>query len=326
MACNTFAAYNRRKIRGRLFPGDERQSMRKPIGFVLTIHNRLDQAARLIGKLNQMFDHPPIVCHCDFSQTKGFIQDCPKNVTLVQPHVATSWGEFSIVDAALRAVRLLYASKESPDWFVYLSGADYPIKSAARILSDLQNGAFDAYIKHELISHNSCTGTWQRHCHQRYCRLFDLVLPIIGRGHRGELRPKWKRYYFVEHPFLTRPFLPFSDNLRCYAGESWFSANRRAANYILDFHDRNQSFTRHYRGVQCADESYFNTILANASGLHLKNDCLRYTDWSTGGNHPKTLKMEDLRRLAESPAHFARKFDPTLDAGILDALDARTVG
>lgn len=296
--------------------------MNRPIGFVLLIHDRLDQAARLIRKLNAMFDDPPIVCHCDFSQTKGFIADPPRNVTLVRPHSVTAWGDWSIVDAAMRAMRLLYASKESPDWCVYLSGADYPIKTAERILTDLREAPFDAYMNHELIQYGAYARPWQDHCHERYCRLFDVVFPIIGRGKDGRLRPKWKRYYFIRHPFFTRPFQPFRKDLRCYAGESWFTVNRKAVRYILSYHDQNPALARHYRRVQCADESYFNTILANAAGLQVRNDCLRYTDWSMGGDHPKTLTMEDLDRLRASDAHFARKFDSRIDSRILDALDA----
>jgi hypothetical protein len=243
-------------------------------------------------------------------------------VTFVRPHIVTKWGEFSVVQAAMRAMRVLYASNEAPDWCVYLSGADYPIKTAERILTDLREAPFDAYMNHELIRYNSYSRPWQKHCHERYRRLFDVVLPIIGRGQAGELRPKWKRFYFFQHPFFTRAFQPFSENLRCYAGESWFTANRKAVNYILSYHDQNPALARHYSRVQCADESYFNTILANASDLRVKNDCLRYTDWTMGGNHPKTLGMEDLNRLKASPAHFARKFDAVLASDVLDALDA----
>lgn len=296
--------------------------MSRPIGFVLMVHDRLDQAARLIRRLNLMFGDPPIVCHCDLSKTKNFLADWPRNVALVRPHVVTGWGQFSIVEAALRAIGQLYAGPDPPDWFVLLSGADYPIKPASYILNELRGSPFDAYIKHQLIAYGSLEGPWQKHCHERYCRLFDVVLPVIGRGKDGELRPKWKRYYFVEHPRFTRRFLPFSETLRCYAGEAWFTANRKTAGYLLEFHERNPSLARHYRKVQVADESYINTILANAPGLRLKDDCLRYTDWSLGENHPKVLKLEDLPRLRASAAHFARKFNSAYDEAILDALDA----
>ena len=36
------------------------------------------------------------------------------------------------------ALRLLYQTDQPPDWFALLSGADYPIKPAEKILEDLQ--------------------------------------------------------------------------------------------------------------------------------------------------------------------------------------------
>jgi hypothetical protein len=49
---------------------------------------------------------------------------------------------------------------------------------------------------------------------------------------------------------------------------------------------------------------------------------MRFIDWSLGGHHPKTLGMEDVPRILESGAHFARKFDMAQDPDVLDAIDA----
>ncbi|MCC5616974.1 hypothetical protein LC605_18200 [Nostoc sp. CHAB 5836] len=79
-----------------------------------------------------------------------------------------------------------------------------------------------------------------------------------------------------------------------------------------------------YSNLKYTDESYFQTILAHAPNLKLKNDRRRYIDWSTGGPHPKVLLMEDLPNLLASSAHFARKFDIDRDSNILNELDRIT--
>lgn len=71
-----------------------------------------------------------------------------------------------------------------------------------------------------------------------------------------------------------------------------------------------------------SEESYFQTILANAENLKLNNNSWRYTDWALDGAHPKTLLLEDMPALVASVAHFARKFDTDTDVRILDELDA----
>lgn len=265
--------------------------MTSAIGFVLLTHHKPHMIERLVAKLCAMFDAPPIACHHDFSKCDLRVEALPGNVSFVRPHVETAWAQFSEVEATARAIRLLYESPSAPDWFVYLSGADYPIKPARQILQDLRATSSDAYINAELIRHDAFKRPWQQLCYQRYC---------------------------------TKKPNPFSRDFECYAGSQWFCANRRAAEYIIEFHATKTALADHYRDLQFTSESYFQCILANAPHLRLTEETWRYTDWSAGGSHPKTLGVEDLPKLLASPAHFARKFDADADARILDALDALT--
>ena len=305
--------------------------MKPPIGFVILVNpfNPLEQTARLIRTLNRMFDYPPIACHHDFGQNPQFIENCPANVRLVHPHVDTRWGDFSCVEATIQALRLLYAGGEGPEWFVFLSGSDYPIKPAVKILADLRGGGFDAHVEHKLISKGDLAyprdpenpqgwkwETWLQQCHKRYCsRRVDV--PSLNRYLRYRTRTYW-----LEHPFFTRGRLPFTPEFKCFAGEVWFTANHRCARRILDFYERDQKVTAHYRKTLVPEESYLQTILANAPDLRLSQNCLRYVDWTRGGSNPKVLTMDDLPKLKGTKAHFARKFDESTDTRILDELDA----
>lgn len=265
--------------------------MTPPVGFVLLTHNKPQMIERLVAKLCAMFDAPPIACHHDFSKCDLRVESMPANVSFVSPHVETAWASFAEVEATARAIRLLYESPSVPDWFVFLSGADYPCKPAAQILRDLRASTSDAHINAELIHPDAFTRSWHGLCYHRYC---------------------------------TKRPTPFSAAFQCYAGSQWFCANRRAAEYIVAFHTRRTFLSEHYRDLHFTSESYFQCVLANAPHLQLNEQTWRYTDWSAGGAHPKTLGMEDLPRLLASDAHFARKFDADADARILDELDAIT--
>jgi hypothetical protein len=301
-----------------------------PIGFVILVNpfNPLEHTGRLIRTLNRMFDHPPIVCHHDFGKNSRFIENCPANVRLVHPHVDTKWGDFSCVEATIRALRLLYSGGDGPEWFVFLSGSDYPIKSAGKILADLQGGGFDGYIEHKLVSEGDLVyprdpenpqgwkwATWLQQCHKRYCSR-RVVVPSLNRHLRYRTRTYW-----LEHPFFTRGRLPFTADFKCYAGEVWFSANHRCARRILDFYERDRTVTEHYRKTLVPEESYLQTILANTPELKLSQNYRRYVDWTRGGSNPKVLTMEDLPKLTSSEAHFARKFDDRVDGEVLNQLD-----
>ncbi|MEA5601195.1 beta-1,6-N-acetylglucosaminyltransferase [Nostoc sp. UHCC 0252] len=296
----------------------------KSIGFILITHSKPLQIYRLINKLNSMFNYPLIVCHHDFSKCDLSVDRLSKNILLVSPHLQTKWADFSIVEATVQALKLMYEVPECPDWFVLLSCADYPIKTAKQILDDLTSNYYDAYIQHEKITYETYKHElrpnmlWLKNSYQRYCtKSFSFN---SSKQYLANLDLK----VCLEHPLLTKPFLPFSEKLACFSGSQWFCANNKAANYIIDFHSERNALTLHYSKLKYADESYFQTLLANAPHLKLQNDRRRYIDWSDGGCHPKTLLMEDLPNLLASSAHFARKFDIDIDSNILNELDRIT--
>ncbi len=312
--------------------------MSTPIGFVILVNpfNRLGQTARLINKLNAMFDMPPIAVHHDFGKNPNFITNCPPNVRLVQPHINTKWADFSCVEAAIQAIRLLYSGAEKPDWFVYLSGSDYPIKPASKIIADLQGSDFDAHIQHLLLEYNHYLTWWQKISFKRFCSV-RIRVPWITRYLQFTTRYRW-----LSHPFFTQGRLPYSDKLKPYAGEAWFCANYRAAQSILNFYDKDQALAEHCRQILVPEETYFHTVLANDHSIKLSQNYLRYVDWSAPGSekplnlselpdakascgsNPRILTLTDLPKLLNSSAHFARKFSDQPDSDILDKLDELT--
>lgn len=294
--------------------------MTPTVGFILVTYNKIHQIIRLVDTLNRMFDHSAIVCHHDFSKSDLPLDTLPKNVQLVHPYVITRWGSFSVIDAALQAVGLMYETPASPDWVILLSGADYPIKPAKQILRDLNSSSYDVHIQYEKIVYNAYERDWQRLCYERYCSM-RVWFPFVNRNLRLT-----KRQVIVKNPLFTAPFLPFEKNLHCFAGEGVFCANRKAAQYLIKFHRTKQGLASHLRRLErhsiiCPDESYYQTIFCNAPDLKVQNNNWRYVDWATESHHPKTLMLEDLPKLLASSAHFARKFDVDTDARILDKLD-----
>lgn len=73
------------------------------------------------------------------------------------------------------------------------------------------------------------------------------------------------------------------------------------------------------------DEIFFQTIVLNSPLAHtVVNDDLRYLEWRdpalAGG--PAVLGEHDFRKIMSSSKLFARKFDMTQDAEILELIDA----
>jgi hypothetical protein len=67
---------------------------------------------------------------------------------------------------------------------------------------------------------------------------------------------------------------------------------------------------------------FFQTILLNSPLQHtIVNDCCWYISWLPAAANPRVLASADLETLSATPKLFARKFDATHDAEILDRLD-----
>jgi len=293
------------------------------VGFILVTYNKPEQILRLVNTLNRIFDFPPIVCHHDFAQSNLPVDNLMSNFKVVHPHHLTSWGSFSVIEATLSAITLMYKSY-SPDWFILLSAADYPIKSASKILQDLATTPYDVHIDNRLISYNTISeNDWNELCYERYCSL-KFRVPFLNK------RLKLTKYLLtLKYSLLTRPLFPFSRNFNCFAGEHWFCANRKAANYLLEFHNSKTALASHYRNLEpyiiVPEESYYQTVFCNAQDLKVSKNHWRYIDWSLEGSHPKTLMYEDLVKIQSSSAHFARKFDIDKDIEILNEID-RIIG
>lgn len=298
-------------------------------GFVILSHKSPGQLLRLCETLNHLHDTPPIACHHDFSQAELDQKLFPSNVHFVENWVTTGWGKWSLVEATLRGLHLLY-SVADPDYFVLLSGADYPIAKASKIYADLEKSGADAFIDafpvEESLAGKVPQGSPLLAHHRepynlklernRYIRA-QLKIPII------RLRPPQhsstqERYPRLGGMTVTLPFnapsSPFDKNYRCYAGSQWFTGNRKVANKLLNPNQKDLKLQRYYGSRTFPDESYFQTVICNDPDLVYLDKPFRFLVWM--GAHPIDLGVDEFQQMMESGLHFARKIneaEPVLD-------------
>jgi Core-2/I-Branching enzyme len=289
-----------------------------PLGFVVLSHHKPYQTVRLTRRLARDFPDARIVCHHDFSRSPLDPADLPASVELVRPHRRTQWGHFSLVEATLAGVRRLFDAPAAPDWFVLLSGADYPLQPADQIRDRFVHSGFDAHLANVRVDPAG------PHDEQMdYPQRFLSVALWWGQFSRRS-RPTWRQLKLRNR--YTDRLLPFHDGLRCYAGSQWFAANRRAAERLLEVDRTQPALRRHYRWRFGADESYPHTILCNAPDLRVKNEWTHLVEFVDDGpvETPRTFTRADLGRLLGAGRPFARKFDERVDAAVLDGLDRET--
>ena len=294
------------------------------LGFVLVTHQQPEQIAFVCHKLSSMFDNPPIAIHHDYSKSPLALTTLPPQVKLVENWIPTSWGTLSIVKAFLAALKLLHATS-APEWTISLSAADYPIQTAETILQNLCNTKADAFLDYREITKKSSHSpdpqvqpnnynrpAWLISARERYVSL--SVVPYAIRKHIGYK----DRCIYVDGSLTTRFFTPFHHGYLPYGGDTWLTANRRAALALLAEDETSRRLMRHYERRAIPDESYYHTLLLNRTDLAIENDNRRYTIWKEGAAHPSQIDFGDIPDMVASNAQFARKFpfNPELYAAV----------
>jgi hypothetical protein len=285
------------------------------IGFAIITYNEPERLLRLVNTLNLMFSAPPIVCHHDFSQCPLDEALFPPNVQFVHPHINTGWCHINTSLSVLKAFSLL-REKDRPDWYVLLSGSDYPVRPADEMAAELTNSNYDVYLDHREIlfralppGQTAQSGygrpSWISLAYDRYCSIrFWLPLPSRKLIALGKFSMD-KKYFYVRNPRMLR-WIQSDRPSRIYGGAFWIQANHKAIDILLD-DPFAQKLVGYFGERPVPEESLFHTALCNRPDLRICKDHKRYEDWSEGGSHPKWLEVSDVAKIRASGAHFARK-------------------
>ncbi len=219
------------------------------------------------------------------------------------PRHRSHWGGFGHVRATLKGIDHLMGKGIPFDYAVLLTGQDYPLRSPAAIA-----GALGAAQGRSFMNY------WP--------------LPYAPWGERGGL-DRIEDWHLITYRRLhlalpLRRRLPLG--LEPFGGGAYWCLSRSLVDFVYGFVHANPGYVRFFEHVFVPDELFFQTIIMNS---HLRNsvenDNLRYVDWSRDPA-PAVLACEDIDALRSSRKLFARKFDETVDAGVLALLDQQIDG
>lgn len=306
------------------------------IAFAIVSHSEPEQLLRLVRTLSSMYDSPPIGCHHDFGKCQLDIRRFPSNVKFAHPHLSTQWAHITIPKAILKALSV--ARESDADWYVVLSGCDYPVRSSMEVLEELHNSPYDAYIDHRLIQYGHMPPSQHAKYGFKapgyiYLALVRYYYPWLWLPHPAQAsfsnvslrermrrivnRHHWRTWLVVKSDAAARLVNRWHQHPPIYAGDLWFTVNRKSADRLLG--EGAQKVLRRFRYRFASDETFFHTVLCNEPDLNVCPDSKRYVDWNDCGPHPKWLDESDFDSIVAAKAHFARKF--RADRRILDAVD-----
>lgn len=220
-------------------------------------------------------------------QTAGL----PNVVTL--PSRTVQWGGWSQVDAELRALRYALGQPANWQYFINLSGQDYPIKSRDEIGRCLDAAAGRNFIRAVPFATIAATEPDDPHLRKR------TAVEVFG--------------HVVRLPFR----LPAVRGLDTdYKGSQWHMLSHEFCQWALA-DPVARTIARHLRFARIPDEIFFPALIMNSPFRDLRMpDCGRLFLWPG----PKTLGVDDLGLIEASSDLFARKFDATIDREVLEVL------
>lgn len=241
---------------------------------------------------------------CDIAPFAKLAAD---NVILLDDRQTVYWAEFSGVSAILKLIAHAFDAPRRFDYFVLLSGSEFPLRGAA-------------YIEQFFETHR---GT-------EFIDLVPVPTPAAGRrlSHINTYRPPSTR---PVHRFGARllsrcglgqrDYRKHFDGLMPYGGHTWWALSRAACSYILTFIPSHPRIVAFFQNSPQPEEFFFHTILGNS---HFKTRVRRnvvFEDWSAGGSRPPLINESQIAAFETTPAVcvndiwgsgevlFARKFD-----------------
>ena len=201
-----------------------------------------------------------------------------ENVFFTDRRELVHWGEFSGVRAILILIRQALADMRNYDYFVLLSGSEYPIRSGGyirRFLETHRGTEFVTMVKvpnEEAGKPLSRINTLRIPSNRPVGHLLSRVLAKCGIGQRD----------FRKH----------LGNLEPYSGHTWWALSREACQYISDY--ENENVVKFFENVSVPEESFFQTILGNSQFRSRMRRNLFYEDWSVRGPHPAMLSQQHV--------------------------------
>jgi len=269
------------------------------IAYLILVHRLPDQFKRLFKALYDPCNFYLIHIDKKASQEIGeevsaFLQEYPNVHILKSKNVV--WGGYSMVQAELDGIKYLLEMKMKWDYFINLSGQDYPLKSQEIIKEFLSKNNGKSYIK-----------------------IADQ------KKSRPETMNRIENYFEESEDKISEEThkRDFMKGVIPYIGGQWMILTRSCCEFICNSAEVKR-FEDYYLNTLIADESFFQTVLMNTSfdGI-LVDDDKRAIIWIPDGDiklRPKTFTETDLDFLQTGNHLFARKFDDNVDNKIIGCI------
>lgn len=279
------------------------------ICYLILAHNNFKHLDRLIDALQDLGNS--FYIHKDEKAETAYTPHYD-NVKIVPEHISINWGGFTMVEATL--VLMKYAVKESldADYYILISGVDYPIRSKTFLNNLLGKGKEYIDIAPVPVPYKPV---------ERY----EYYYFDYNRRNLKFYNPK-----FLIEVILKKLQIRRKTPFKVYAGTQWFALTRACVHYILKTVEDDKRYVDFFKHTLVPDEAFFQTIIGNSPFADNTASSLTYTDWEVPVP-PATIQechIEFLKTHTEFNdeygqrfPYFARKFNDS-SLSVLDKIRA----
>lgn len=293
--------------------------------YLVMTHRPVDELGPLLRLIDD--ERNDVYLHLDKRVGKIDVDRLRQMVTRSRVHLvprrAVVWAHASQVDAELRLFRAAATNpRHAYSHYHLISGQDLPLRTADEI-----HAYFGSQPDVNLVGFaHDPRGDVPPEIRLRVDRYW-LFQRLVARNRSSWLGRAQRLVVGVQHRFgVARTAGRAFRGMHLVKGANWVSLTDAAVQEIL----RNEGWVHKIaRFSLAADEIYKQTILWNSalrSSLswsrmpeHASGNG-RLVDWTRG--RPYTWRSGDIEALAASTELFARKFDPQVDAQIIEMVEA----
>lgn len=285
--------------------------------YLILAHKNFGQLRKLI----ELLDDPrnDIFVHVD-AKARDFRREDWADITrhsklvILPERIKVNWGGVSIMRAELALLKRATA-EDHYDYYHLLSGMDMPIKTQDEI-----HAFFDANKGYEFIN------------------LWEFKKSTLSRFRYFTIFPEGEakfRTRIINHIFKGLQMavgFRINRNVDFRFGSQWFSITDDLARYVVSKEDWLEKVFRH---TSTCDEIFLPTLVGNTEfkdrlfvpdpvmnqkEVNMAN--MRFIDWSRGESirHPWVFRADDMLLLESVDHLWARKFDETVDADIIEKI------
>jgi len=285
------------------------------IAYVIHAYKLCEQFGKLIESLNDndiyFFIHIDQQSNIDHFQKE--IQNLKiENIYFVKRE-RSKWGSFSCVRGVLNALEKAIDIIPEIEYFYFLSGQDYPIKSNKFIKNYFFKNRHINFLLHfELPYKNWKAGGLHRLTRNHFYISKNRII---------------RRLVNLINFFLPRRKVPM--NLKPYGGDFYMGLNIEAVTFIIKVRKAHPDFDMFFENVYIPEELYFPILLLNSGKLFnteltFVNQTLTYTNWVRKyGSYPAILDLKDIEDKFNSEYLFVRKIDEGVHPNLITEIEKR---